>query len=159
VDEFNTIWAARHVLIRGIPSFPSGNIYPHGFVFTYLVVPFVLGDFSEPLARLPGLLVSLAGIPVAYWVGRKLFDHRVGLIVAAVMAVDPDGILWGGRARMYGLLQLLTLLVVYLYFRGMAKDRVRDRRRHLYPRRGGFAAACPRRGNAGGLALASPSPP
>lgn len=127
VDEFNTIWAARHVLVRGIPSFPSGNIYPHGFVFTYLVVPFVLGDFSEPLARLPGLIVSLAAIPVAYWVGRKLFDDRVGLIVAAVMAVDPDGILWGGRARMYGLLQLLTLLVVYLYYRGIAKDRARDR--------------------------------
>ena len=127
VDEFNTIWAARNVLVRGLPSFPSGNIYPHGFVFTYLVVPFVLGEFNEVVARLPGLIVGLAAIPAAYWVGRRLFDERVGLIAAAALAVDPDAVLWGGRARMYGLLQLLVLLAVYFYYRGLANDRPRDR--------------------------------
>jgi hypothetical protein len=127
VDEFVTAWAARNVLQRGLPIFPSGNVYPHGFVFTYLEAPFVMGDFNETLARIPSLLVSLAGLPVAYWIGRKLFDVRVGLFVAAAMAVDPDCILWGGRARMYGLLQLLTLLVFYFYYRGLAGDRPRDR--------------------------------
>ncbi|HFD39149.1 MAG TPA: hypothetical protein ENJ31_04785 [Anaerolineae bacterium] len=127
VDEFNTIWAARHVPVRGLPSFPSGNIYPHGFVFTYLTVPFVLGKMNESAARLPGLLISLAAIPVAYGVGRRFFDGRVGLITAAALAVDPACIVWGGRARMYGLLQLLTLLIVYLYYRGLAEDRARDR--------------------------------
>ncbi|MGD8466422.1 MAG: glycosyltransferase family 39 protein [Anaerolineae bacterium] len=123
VDEFNTIFAARQVLVRGVPSFPSGNLYPHGFVFTYLVVPFVLGEFSETLARLPGLLVSLATLPVAFRVGRKLFDDRVALIAVAALAVDPDAIVWGGRARMYGLLQLLTILVIYFYYRGLSEDR------------------------------------
>ena len=123
VDEFNTIFAARHVLVRGVPSFPSGNLYPHGFVFTYLVVPFVLGEFSETLARLPGLVVSLATLPVVFWAGRKLFDDRVALIAVAALAVDPSAILWGGRARMYGLLQLLTILVVYFYYRGLSEDR------------------------------------
>jgi hypothetical protein len=127
VDEFVTAWAARNVLLRGLPSFPSGNLYPHGFVFTYLEVPLVLGPFDETLARIPGLLISLAGLPVAYWVGRRLFSEPVGLIAAAAMAVDPDCIVWGGRARMYGLLQLLTLLVVYLYYRGLAGDRPRYR--------------------------------
>lgn len=127
VDEFVTAWAARNVPLRGLPSFPSGNIYPHGFAFTYLTVPFVLGEFDETLARIPGLIVSLAGIPVIYWVGRKLFDDRVGLVAAAALAVDPDCILWGGRARMYSLLQLLTVLVVYVYYRGLAADRARDR--------------------------------
>jgi hypothetical protein len=127
VDEFNTIWAARHVLVRGIPSFPSGNIYPHGFVFTYLVVPFVLGDFSEALARIPGVIVSLAALPAAFWVGRRMFDDRVGVIAAAALAVDPDAVLWGGRARMYGLLQLLTIIVFYVYYRGLTGGRARDR--------------------------------
>ena len=127
VDEFNTIWAARHVLVRGVPSFPSGNIYPHGFVFTYLVVPFVLGDFSETLARIPGVIVSLAALPAAFWVGRRMFDDRVGVIAAAALAVDPDAVLWGGRARMYGLLQLLTILIVYVYYRGLTEDRARTR--------------------------------
>jgi 4-amino-4-deoxy-L-arabinose transferase-like glycosyltransferase len=127
VDEFVTTWAARNVLARGLPIFPSGNLYPHGLTFTYLEAPFVLGKFNETVARIPGLIVSLAGIPVAYWVGRRMFSGRVGLVAAAAMAVDPDFIIWGGRARMYGLLQLLTLLVVYLFYRGMAEDRPRDR--------------------------------
>jgi hypothetical protein len=127
VDEFVTAWAARNVLYRGLPIFPSGNVYPHGFVFTYLEAPFVLGEFHETLARIPGLLVSLVGLPVAYLIGRKLLDDRVGLSVAAALAVDPDCILWGGRARMYGLLQLLTLLIVYFYYRGLVRDRPRDR--------------------------------
>ena len=127
VDEFVTAWAARAILSEGLPIFPSGNFYPHGLVLTYLEVPFVLGEFDETLLRIPGLIISLAGLPVAYWVGRRLFSEQVGLIAAAAMAVDPDCIVWGGRARMYGLLQLLTLLVVYVYYRGLADDRPRDR--------------------------------
>ncbi|MFC2030927.1 glycosyltransferase family 39 protein [Chloroflexota bacterium] len=127
VDEFVTAWAARNVLIRGLPSFPSGNIYPHGFLFTYLVAPFVSGEFNETLVRLPALVVSLVALPVAYWVGRQLFSDEVGLITAAGMAVDPAFIVWGGRVRMYGLLQLVTLLVVYFFYRGLAQDRARDR--------------------------------
>jgi len=127
VDEFNTLWAAKQIPIRGLPIFPSGNLYPHGFLFTYLAVPFVLGQFSETVARIPGLIVGMAGLPVAYWVGRKLFSDKVGLMAAAAMAVDPDCVIWGGRARMYGLLQLLTLLAIYFYYRGLVDDRPRDR--------------------------------
>jgi len=123
VDEYVTAWAARNVPAQGLPIFPSGNLYPHGLIFTYLEVPFVLGPFDETLARIPALLVSLAALPAAYWVGRRLFSEQAGLVAAAAMAVDPDFITWGGRARMYGLLQLLALLVVYVYYRGLAEDR------------------------------------
>jgi hypothetical protein len=123
VDEFVTAWAARNAGTHGLPIFPSGNLYPHGFVFTYLEVPFVLGTFDETLARVPALVVSLAVLPTAYWAGRRLFSDQAGLVAAAAMAVDPDLIIWGGRARMYGLLQLLALLVVYFYYRGLVEDR------------------------------------
>ncbi|MGD8475217.1 MAG: hypothetical protein PVH59_13935, partial [Anaerolineae bacterium] len=83
IDEYRTIWAARQVLLHGLPIFPSGDFYPQGFLFTYLEVPFALGDLNETVARIPGLLVSLITIPVAYGVGRRLFSERVGLITAA----------------------------------------------------------------------------
>ncbi|MGD8397392.1 MAG: glycosyltransferase family 39 protein [Anaerolineae bacterium] len=123
VDEFVTAWAARMVPRTGLPIFPSGNIYPHGLLFTYLEVPFVLGAFDETLARTPALIVSLATLPVAYLVGRRMLSEEAGLAAAAAMAVDPAFIVWGGRARMYGLLQLLALLAIYVYYRGLAEDR------------------------------------
>ncbi|MBN1139704.1 MAG: glycosyltransferase family 39 protein, partial [Anaerolineae bacterium] len=127
VDEFVTAWAARSVLARGLPIFPSGDFYPHGLTFTYLEAPFVAGGFDETLARLPALIISLVGVPVAFWVGRRLLSDTAGLVAAAAMAVDPECIVWGGRARMYGLLQLLTLLVVLFFYRGLAEDRPRYR--------------------------------
>ncbi|MBN1660900.1 MAG: glycosyltransferase family 39 protein [Anaerolineae bacterium] len=123
VDEFVTAWAARRVLRTGLPIFPSGNVYPHGFLFTYLEAPFVLGQFDETLARAPALLVSLATLPVAYLIGRRMLSEQAGLVAAAAMAVDPEFIVWGSRARMYALLQLLSLLAVYVYYRGLAEDR------------------------------------
>ena len=127
VDEFVTAWAARNILNRGMPIFPSGNFYPHGLTFTYLQVPFVLGQFNEIMVRIPGLLVGMLTLPAVYWVGRRLFSDQVGLMAAAAMAVDPECIIWGSRARMYGLLQLVVLLVVYFYFQGLAHDRPRAR--------------------------------
>ena len=128
VDEFVTVWAARGVWLHGLPSFPSGNLYPHGFLFSYLEAPFVLGGFDETLARIPALILGLATVPVAYWVGRRLFSEPVGLIAAAALVVDPDCcIIWGGRARMYSLLQLLTLLIIYFAYQGLVHDRTRDR--------------------------------
>jgi 4-amino-4-deoxy-L-arabinose transferase-like glycosyltransferase len=132
VDEFVTAWAAKNILARGLPIFPSGNVYPHGLVFTYLVAPFLLGGFDEVLVRIPGLLVSLAALPAVYIAGRRLLSEEAGLVAAAAMAVDPDLIVWGGRARMYGLLQLLVLLAAYFYYRGLSANDQRDAARHRY---------------------------
>ncbi len=127
VDEFNTAWAAKNVLLRGLPIFPSGNFYAHGMLFTYLEAPFVAGTFNETLIRLPGLLASLLGIPVAYGVGRRILSPAAGTVTAAALALDPEAITWGGRARMYGLFQLLTLVTIYLWYRGLTEDSVRCR--------------------------------
>jgi len=46
-------------------------------------------------------------------VGRRWFSAEAGLVAATLMAVAPTAVLWGGRARMYALLQLLVLLTLY----------------------------------------------
>ncbi|MCL7452986.1 MAG: glycosyltransferase family 39 protein [Anaerolineae bacterium] len=127
IDEYRTIWAARQIALHGLPIFPSGVFSPQGLLFQYVEVPFVLGGLDARVARIPGLLVSLAAIPVAYWVGRRLFSERAGLITAAALVTDPLCIVWGGRAHMVGLVQLLAIVIVYLYYRGLAEDRARYR--------------------------------
>ena len=127
VDEFVTAWAARAVLAHGLPIFPSGDFYPHGLTFTYLEAPFVSGAFDEHLARVPAVFISLLMLPAVYWVGRQMLSETASLVAVAALAVDPEAIIWGARARMYGLLQLLVLLAICFFYRGLATDRPRDR--------------------------------
>lgn len=122
-DEYITIYAARTILQRGVPLFPSGNFYTHGLLFNYLLAP-ALGIFglNEAILRLPSLLLSLGTVVVLFLVGRRLFSTTAGLVAAAAAALDPEAITWGARARMYTLLQLLVLLSTFVFYRAAIED-------------------------------------
>jgi hypothetical protein len=91
IDEFTTVLAARAILERGLPVLPSGLFYEHGLLFSYLDVPFV----------------AIAGEEALFTIAR-----------AGLLAFSPEGIVWGGRARMYALAQLLVLLLAFLVYEG-----------------------------------------
>ena len=122
-DEYISLWAAKTVLQRGLPLFPSGNFYTHGLLFTYLEA-LVLGTFglNEAILRLPSLLLSVGTVVALFVIGRRLFSETAGLVAAAAAALDPEAIAWGGRARMYTLLQLLSLLAVWVFYEAAIAD-------------------------------------
>jgi hypothetical protein len=123
VDEYLTVRAAQRILDLGMPLLPSGNFYSHGLLLSYVVAAIVgLGGQAPWLVRLPVLLASTASIPATYWFGRRLFgrsragSQAAGLIAAALLAFAPEAILWGGRVRMYGALQLTVLLATAVFY-------------------------------------------
>ncbi len=128
VDEFVSMLAAKMIVATGWPIMPSGLWYTHGLLFSYLDALFIgaLG-FSETTARLPSVLLGTLTIPLLYAVGRRLFSRPVGLVAAALLAFAPQAVVWGGRARMYALLQPLVLLAVYFAYRGVSEDKLRYR--------------------------------
>jgi uncharacterized membrane protein len=131
-DEYTTVLAARQILRVGWPLLPSGLFYEHGLLATYLVAPFVALFVNVPttewqpahwglmLARWPSLLISTVTMPLIYRVGRRGFGRAayIPLLAAGLMAISPEGIVWGGRARMYALATLLVLVTIYLAYRG-----------------------------------------
>ncbi|HNS50253.1 MAG TPA: glycosyltransferase family 39 protein [Anaerolineae bacterium] len=130
VDEWATMVAARSVWERGVPILPSGIFYGHGILFTYLDALFLgLFGWTAEVAQAPSLVAGLAAVVLAYLVGRRLFAPRagetlvawrgeaVGLLAAALLALDPVAIIWAGRARAYTLQQGLVLLAVLLLYR------------------------------------------
>jgi 4-amino-4-deoxy-L-arabinose transferase-like glycosyltransferase len=122
IDEFTTMWAAQRVLDAGFPIFPSGNFYSHGMLFTYIEAGFrFLGGNGVLAARLPSILISTLTVAVLYWIGLRLFNKQTAILATAWLAVDPSSIIWGGRARMYALLQLLVLLTVYVFYRSVTE--------------------------------------
>ena len=118
IDEYTTMWVAQRTVEHGYPVFSTGAIYSQGMLFTYLdALFFRLFQFSELVARMPSLVISVCTIPCVYWVGKKLFSAYEGLIAAAMVTFAPQAVLWGGRARNYALIQLIVLWATYLFYR------------------------------------------
>jgi mannosyltransferase len=70
---------------------------------------------SEFFVRALSVLFAIASVPVIYRLGRRLFDSRVGLTAAALLAVNAYHVQYSQDARSYSLMVLLCLLSS-LYF-------------------------------------------
>lgn len=120
IDEYISMLAAQMTAQKGAPIFPSGLLYDHGLLVSYLTAPFlsVLG-FKEEIARWPSLLTGMVVVASFYVVGWKLFKSRAaGLFAFAFAVLDPLMILWSARIRMYALAGLFMLLALYFLAQG-----------------------------------------
>ena len=138
LDEYSSMLTGMSILrTGGLPELPSGVLYPSGSLFSYVEALFLgLFGFSDFVARLPSLLLAGLTLPLLYLVARRLLGGRVALLSVAMLAVAPEAIVWGGRARMYALLQLLVLLTVYFFYESVLTHRgsssAQDRRQWLW---------------------------
>src|SRR5918992_4431986 len=69
----------------------------------------LLGD-SESTVRLLSVIPAVATVPLVYFMGKRLFDPRVGLIAALLLAMNAFHIQYSQEARSYSLLILLVTL-------------------------------------------------
>ena len=132
VDEFTSIWAGRLILQKGFPLTPAGTIYHRGILFSYVeALSGLLFGSSELAGRIPSVFFACATIACVYFVGRRMVSEEGGVLAAAFLTFAPQAIAWGGRARMYSLLQLLSLLAVYFMYVG-ALERRRPLHEYLF---------------------------
>lgn len=136
-DEYITTLATRETWVYGWPRLPSGLFYEHGLLATYLITPFTALYINTPienwqaaqwglmLSRWPSLLMSTLTIPLIFAIGRRFIDPYAALFAAAMFAFSPEGMVWGGRARMYALATLLLLLTIYYAYRGVTCPKYR----------------------------------
>lgn len=122
VDEFTTLWAARQVQNYGVPIMPSGVLYTRGLLASYVEALFLSAlGFSYNVGRLPSVLFGLATIVAVWRIGRRGWPTTlligVGGLAAIGLALLPEAIVWGGRARFYTQLQFFALLTVWAAYR------------------------------------------
>jgi hypothetical protein len=133
IDEAFSVWLARRPwgeMLRWVGSVdqhpPLYYALLHGWVR-------VFGDGEASVRSLSAFLGTLT-IPVMYVLGRRLFDDRVGLVSALILATSPFHIRFAREARMYALLTLSGALALYAFVRllqiddGHGESRRRPRR-------------------------------
>ena len=129
VDEPTTLLVAQAIARSGLPVLPSGLFYGNDLPYAYLAgaVTALLGPNLLAL-RLLSVAASVATIALVFQAGRRLFSFQTGLWAALLLALAPQEVIWGGRARAYALLGLLALAVVLLFYNGMTTGRAGPRR-------------------------------
>jgi len=97
-DEAANIWNAYCLLKTGKDQ--TGTSWPifymHGLghnrtpLYIYALLPFLaVGGLSIRAARMLSAAGGIICIPIIYYIGRQLFNKKVGLIAAALLAVNP----------------------------------------------------------------------
>jgi hypothetical protein len=84
------------------------------------------GD-GEVFVRSLSVLFAIASVPVIYLLGRRLFDSRVGLIAAALLAVNAYHVQYSQDARSYSLMVLLCLLSSLYFLKCLQQPTRRNR--------------------------------
>ena len=85
----------------------------------------VFGNGEIGLRSLTALF-GAATVPVGYLIARQLVDRRAGLILAALVAVNPMLIWYSQEARSYALLVFFAAVSMYFFVRALDSGRGRD---------------------------------
>lgn len=117
VDEFSSGTSARIILERGLSVYLNPPIdFEMNNSLTYSLIALFFRVFgqSESVARMPSVIFGSLIPIVAFLIARRLGGTVAGLIAAALTATSYFQIVWSVQARGYVLLQLITLLTIYM---------------------------------------------
>ena len=118
VDEILHVYPAQRLMAGEPPLLPSGERYDRALPFTTAIAwsGELFGGVDEWTARLPSVVFGCLAIGLVFLIGRRWYSNAAGLVAALVTAVAPMQVAFSREARMYALLQLLYLAIVFLLF-------------------------------------------
>ncbi len=120
-EAFAVLYASRSFgeMISGTLS-PVGSaaadVHPLFYYFSLHLWMGVVGD-SAFAARFFSAIFGVATIPIVYRIARALFEQRVALATALVIALAPFHIAYSQEARMYAQLGLWSALALWAFVR------------------------------------------
>src|SRR6266481_2720634 len=107
LDELHTAWCAEGWLGEVAQRATIGNQSPLYFWLQWLLIR-LIGP-SELALRLPSIFAGSL-LPLAvYLLAARWTSGGVGLLSAALIAIDPQSIFYATEARPYALVQLLAV--------------------------------------------------
>ena len=113
LDEAYSVFLAR--LPQGEFWDVVGSSQANASLYYALLRGWIALGTGETIVRLLSVIPAVAAVPVCYAVGRRLFGSRVGLVAAALLAVNAFAIQYAQEARSYSLVLFLVLLSTYLF--------------------------------------------
>lgn len=114
LDEATSAMVAKMPLVDIFTKFLPGDFHPPLY---YLIIKYWTAAFgySEISLRIPSILFGLGTIYITYLIAKKIFNNRVALCSAVLIATSGLSIYYSQEARMYSLAAFLVSALVYLF--------------------------------------------
>ena len=115
VDEYYLSRSIDNIMRVGLPRFSCGGYYTRGLLYQYLVAGMRAGGMAPEFAgRLLAALSSLAVLPAAYRLTRRLAGPLAGWLAVVLLCISVWEIEMARFARMYAPFQaVFTWYLVY----------------------------------------------
>jgi mannosyltransferase len=123
IDEGISVGIAHHHW-TSIPGILNQDGSPPAYYMLLGLWIRLFGD-GERATHTLSLVFGLACVPLAFVLGRAVFDRTTGVVCAVIAALDPYLTYYAQETRMYELEALLSLLVAYAYVQGVIRGRRR----------------------------------
>lgn len=118
VDEFYISRSIDNILTSGMPRFACGGYYTRGLLYQYLVAGMRVGGMEPELAgRLLAGLSSLAVLPAAYLLARRIAGSLAGWLTVIILCISVWEIEMARFARMYAPFQAVFTWYLVFYLR------------------------------------------
>jgi hypothetical protein len=115
VDEFYITRSIDNILRSGLPEFSCGGYYLRGLLYQYLVAGVRLTGLTPEFAgRFVAAMCSVATLPAAYLLGKRIMGPVNGWLTVIILSVSIWEIEMARFARMYAPYQ--AVFVWYLVF-------------------------------------------
>jgi mannosyltransferase len=106
--------STRETISQVIGGVRSGD-HPPLYFLILRFAQWIFGD-SEWALRLPSAFAGWLCIPAIYFLGKRLYSEREGIIAALFLAVFWAPIYFSQEARVYSMLILLSILTTYFWW-------------------------------------------
>lgn len=120
-DDIITVHLARLPIIDGLDGLIGQGIQLTPLFHWLVKAWFIIGD-SDAVLRLLPISISLLTIPLIYQLGRVYGNRQVGLLCAALFALNPYQIWYAHELRLYSLLTFSAVGAMFT-FRQLLKGR------------------------------------
>jgi hypothetical protein len=109
-------------------AFPSvGLTYSVGVrqapLYIYLLAPFLAVSRSPAAFTIGWGLISAAAVGLCYWIGRRFFNEKIGLMAAALFAVSPWAVIYSRKIWPQDFLPVFCTVLLWMWYKFLIEEK------------------------------------
>jgi len=92
-------------------------------LYVYLLMPFFFISRSPAFFTATYGLISTAAVGLCYWIGRRWFNERIGLVAAALFAVSPWAVIYSRKIWPQDFMPVFCTVLVWMWYEFLIEKR------------------------------------